>query len=67
MQNRIFAACCYEINSFKKRNMNMEMKPSLRKLPVGIQDFEKLRTDHCLYVDKTSYLFYFSKRWLKSE
>ena len=24
-----------------------------RKLPVGIQDFEKLRTDNFLYVDKT--------------
>ena len=28
-----------------------------RKLPVGIQDFEKLRTTGCLYVDKTEYVF----------
>ncbi|MDR0337642.1 MAG: AAA family ATPase, partial [Planctomycetaceae bacterium] len=28
-----------------------------RKLPIGIQDFEKLRTDDYLYVDKTQYLF----------
>lgn len=28
-----------------------------RKLPVGIQDFEKLRKDGCLYVDKTEYVY----------
>jgi hypothetical protein len=28
-----------------------------RKLPIGIQDFEKLRTNNFLYVDKTSYLY----------
>ena len=28
-----------------------------RKLPVGIQGFEKLRTDNFLYVDKTDYIF----------
>jgi len=28
-----------------------------RKLPVGIQDFEKLRTKGCLYVDKTMYIY----------
>ena len=28
-----------------------------RKLPVGIQSFEKLRTDKYLYVDKTEHLF----------
>ncbi|MDR1221413.1 MAG: ATP-binding protein [Tannerella sp.] len=28
-----------------------------RKLPVGIQDFEKLRTENCLYVDKTQYVY----------
>ena len=27
-----------------------------RKLPAGIQDFEKLRTKGCLYVDKTRYI-----------
>ncbi|GHT23771.1 ATPase AAA [Bacteroidia bacterium] len=27
-----------------------------RKLPIGIQDFEKLRTDSYLYVDKTAYI-----------
>jgi len=29
----------------------------LRKLPIGIQDFEKLRRDNCLYVDKTQYVY----------
>ncbi|MDR1625666.1 MAG: ATP-binding protein [Spirochaetia bacterium] len=28
-----------------------------RKLPIGIQDFEGLRTDGYLYVDKTAYVF----------
>ena len=28
-----------------------------RKLPVGIQDFEKLRTNDCLYVDKSKYIY----------
>ncbi|MDR0559519.1 MAG: AAA family ATPase, partial [Prevotellaceae bacterium] len=29
----------------------------IRKLPIGIQDFEKLRTGNFLYVDKTHYLY----------
>jgi hypothetical protein len=29
----------------------------LRKLPVGIQDFEKLRTNNFIYVDKTQYVY----------
>ena len=28
-----------------------------RKLPIGIQDFEKLRKSDCLYVDKTQYVY----------
>ncbi|GHT04239.1 ATPase AAA [Bacteroidia bacterium] len=28
-----------------------------RKLPIGIQDFEKLRTENYIYVDKTQYLY----------
>ena len=28
-----------------------------RKLPVGIQGFEKLRTDNFLYIDKTGYIY----------
>ena len=28
-----------------------------RKLPVGIQGFEKLITDNFLYVDKTAYIY----------
>ncbi|MDR1153075.1 MAG: AAA family ATPase, partial [Bacteroidales bacterium] len=30
---------------------------TVRKLPVGIQDFEKLRKENCLYVDKTQYVY----------
>ena len=29
---------------------------SARKMPVGIQDFEKLRHEECVYVDKTQYI-----------
>ena len=32
-----------------------------KKLPVGIQAFEKLRTDGFLYVDKTEYIYRFAK------
>ena len=28
-----------------------------RKMPVGIQDFEKLRSDECMYVEKTQYVY----------
>jgi hypothetical protein len=30
---------------------------SIRKLPIGIQDFEDLRTNGYLYVDKTAYIY----------
>ncbi|MDR1154020.1 MAG: AAA family ATPase, partial [Bacteroidales bacterium] len=33
------------------------MMNTVRKLPVGIQDFEKLRKENCLYVDKTQYVY----------
>jgi hypothetical protein len=29
----------------------------MRNLPIGIQDFEKLRKENCLYVDKTQYVY----------
>lgn len=31
------------------------------KLPIGIQAFEKIRTDHFLYVDKTAYIYQLAK------
>ena len=34
---------------------------TVRELPVGIQDFEKLREDNCLYVDKTQYVYALAK------
>ena len=33
------------------------MDASSRYMPVGIQDFEKLRTEKCAYVDKTHYVY----------
>jgi len=29
---------------------------TMRKLPIGIQDFEKLRQENCVYIDKTQYV-----------
>ena len=33
------------------------MNDATRNMPVGIQDFEKLRTEDCMYVDKTQYVY----------
>ena len=33
-----------------------------RKLPMGIQDFEDLRTKGCLYVDKTRYVYQLTRK-----
>ena len=33
------------------------MPDMIRKLPIGIQDFEKLRAENYLYVDKTKYIY----------
>jgi hypothetical protein len=30
---------------------------TFRKMPVGVQDFEKLRTGNNVYVDKTQYIY----------
>ena len=30
---------------------------TMRELPIGIQDFEKLRQENCVYVDKTQYVY----------
>ena len=38
--------------SFTKEDVIME-----RKLPVGIQGFEKLRTEGFVYVDKTKHIY----------
>ena len=35
----------------------MEPKTAPRKMPIGIQDFEKLRNFGCVYVDKTEYVW----------
>ena len=29
----------------------------VRKLPIGIQSFDKLRTENYLYVDKTEFIY----------
>jgi hypothetical protein len=33
------------------------MEPASRNLPIGIQDFEDLRSRGCVYVDKTAYIY----------
>ena len=32
------------------------METKLKKLPVGIQTFEEIRSENYIYVDKTQYL-----------
>ena len=41
-------------NPFIEEEQSMEKN---RKLPIGIQNFEKIRTNGYLYVDKTSYVY----------
>ena len=33
------------------------MEDGIRKLPIGVQNFESLRRDGYLYVDKTKYIY----------
>ena len=33
------------------------MDSNIRRLPIGVQDFEKLRRENCIYVDKTAYIY----------
>ena len=33
------------------------MQTERRLLPIGVQSFEKLRMNHCVYVDKTQYIY----------
>ena len=33
------------------------MKQAIRNLPIGIQSFEKLRMNNCIYVDKTAFIY----------
>jgi len=38
------------------------MDTSSREMPVGIQDFEKLRTEECVYVDKTRFVYALTRK-----
>ena len=38
------------------------MEFSTREMSVGIQDFEKLRDDDCVYVDKTQYVYQLTRK-----
>ncbi len=37
--------------------MDTPINAPLRKLPIGIQSFEKLRSENFLYVDKTALIY----------
>lgn len=37
--------------------MDEAMASIIRKLPIGVQSFEKLRTENYLYVDKTEFIY----------
>ena len=34
----------------------------VRKLPIGIQSFDKLRTENYLYVDKTEFIYQIDRK-----
>ena len=38
-------------------NCKSTLVNTVRKLPIGVQDFEKLRRENCLYVDKTQFVY----------
>ncbi len=40
-----------------KLNRDKAMGNIVRKLPIGIQSFDKLRTENYLYVDKTEFIY----------
>ena len=41
-----------------KENLSNDMeKKQLKRLPVGIQTFEKIINNDCLYIDKTEYIW----------
>ena len=42
---------------FVLKNVNSKIMSINRKLPIGIQDFEDLRTNGYLYVDKTAHIY----------
>ena len=33
------------------------MEKTFRRYPIGIQDFEQLRNNNCIYIDKTDLIF----------
>ena len=35
----------------------LQTENAIMKYPIGIQDFEKIRQDGCVYVDKTALLY----------
>ena len=48
---------CTTFASWLKTILYSTVMTSRRGLPIGIQDFEKLRTKNCLYVDKSMYVY----------
>jgi hypothetical protein len=44
-------------SGFSMYTETMEPETALRKMPIGIQDFEYLRTNGYIYVDKTAYVW----------
>jgi len=46
-----------KLSTLNSQLSTLMMDSTLRKMPIGIQDFEKLRTTNYLYVDKSKYLY----------
>ena len=50
--------CTFVLSNQRTRKMEQQ-----RNYPVGIQDFEKLRTNGCVYVDKTDLIYNLSRKY----
>lgn len=46
--------------------MTISLDDLSRKLPIGVQSFEDLRKNGCLYVDKTDYVYFVTHSGTKS-
>ena len=53
-----FFYCTFVLSNQRTRKMEQQ-----RNYPVGIQDFEKLRTNGCVYVDKTDLIYNLSRKY----
>lgn len=51
------------LESIWKQECEYQMKESKKKLPIGIEDFKKIRTEGFYYVDKTGFILELLENW----